>query len=317
MAQKLIGVAVRAPDGVGVVAEIEKAERMGIPAAWLTTGGAGLDALTIFAAAAVRTERIMLGTSITPTWPRHPIVVVQQVQVLAQLAPGRFRLGVGPSHKPSVQDTFGIGFNKPLGHLREYLHILKTLLRQGEIEFSGRYYMANARIATPADVPVMASALRSGAFELCGAETDGAISWVCPGDYLRDVAIPAIHRGAEKAGRPTPPLIAHAPVCVHENPEEVAAAAREQIGNYPRSTFYARMFADAGFPEAFEEKWSDAMIDAVVLWGNESKVADRLRDLLSFAGEIIVTPISAGEDRAASLDRTLRLVAEVAQSVTS
>ena len=48
-------------------------------------------------------------------------------------------------------------------------------------------------IPEPADVPVMASALQRRSFELCGAEADGAISWVCPGGYLRDVAIPAMN----------------------------------------------------------------------------------------------------------------------------
>jgi len=94
MDQKRIGVVVSAADSAGILARIEQAEQLGIPAAWLTTGGTGLDALTLYAAAAVRTSRIRLGTSITPILPRHPLVVVQQVQVLAQLAPGRFRLGL-------------------------------------------------------------------------------------------------------------------------------------------------------------------------------------------------------------------------------
>lgn len=317
MSEKTIGVVAMARDATGVLANIERAERMGIPAAWLTTGGAGLDALTVFAAAAVRTERIKLGTCITPTFPRHPIVTVQQVQVLAQLAPGRFRLGLGPSHQGAVEQTFGIEFKAPLTHLREYIHIVKALLREGAVDFDGKYLHAHARTAGPvADVPVMASALRPRSFELCGEVADGAISWVCPGAYLRDVAYPAMQRGAAKAGRPVPSLVAHAPVCVHDDAEEARAAAREQVGFYPRAPFYAAMFAEAGFPEAQEGTWSDAMLDAVVLSGSEERVAQRLRELLDWgATEIIAHPITAGSDREASLERTLRLVAEVAQSV--
>jgi hypothetical protein len=55
--------------------------------------------------------------------------------------------------------------------------------------------------------------------------------------------------GAERAGRPVPPLIAHAPVCVHRQQAEVYAAVREQIMN-PRLPFYQHMFKAAGFPEA-------------------------------------------------------------------
>lgn len=315
--KRTIGVQVVAPDAPGVLAGIEQAERLGIPTAWLTTGGAGLDALTLFAAAAVRTQRIKLGTSITPTFPRHPLVAAQQVQVVAQLAPGRFQLGLGPSHQATIGGTFGIEFQAPLTHLREYIHIVRTLLREGAIDFEGRYLRAHARIARPLpDVPVLASALRRLSFVLCGEVADGAISWVCPATYLRDVALPALKEGAARAGRPVPPLVVHAPVCIHENADEVRAAARDHLGYYPRAPFYAQMFADAGFPEARKGEWSDGMIDAVVLWGNEGRVAERLRDLFSWgATEVLVTPIGAGKDRAASLERTLALVAQVAKAV--
>ena len=156
----------------------------------------------------------------------------------------------------------------------------------------------------------MASALQVKSFELCGAEADGAISWVCPGTYLRDVALPAMKAGAERAGRPVPPLIAHAPVCVHDQPDEVRAAIREQVGN-PRLPFYQRMFAAAGFPEASNGTWSDAMIDATGLWGNESQVMEKLEGLFALgATEVLASPITAGSDRNESLERTLRVLAQ-------
>ena len=290
MSRSGLGVVISAPDSDAILESIARAEELGIPAAWMTTGGAGLDALTLFAAASVSTQRIMLGTSITPTFPRHPVVIAHQVQVVGQLAPGRFRLGIGPSSQAGMQGTFGANFLAPLGHLREYVRILKALLQRGEVDFDGHYYRAHARIAAPMDVPVMASALGAKAFELCGAEADGAISWVCPGRYLRDEGVPAMKAGADKAGRPVPPLIAHAPVAVHENFDEVRAAASQQFGNFPKSPFYQRMFAAAGFPEAAQGTWSDDMIDAVVLWGNETRVMERLKELFSFgAGEVMAS----------------------------
>ena len=306
-----------APDSAVLLADIEAAEKMGIPAVWMTTGGAGLDALTLFAAAAARTERIMMGTSITPVLPRHPVAVAQQVQVLSQLAPGRFRLGIGPSSPAVMEAAFGVEFRAPLDHLREYLHVVGPLLHQGSVDFDGRYYRAHAKIASPVDVPVMASALGPKAFELCGAEADGAISWVCPSVYLRDVAVPAINRGAERAGRAAPPLAAHVPVCIHEDAEEVRAAVRQQFGFFAQAPFYQRMFIAAGFPETSGGSWSDAMIDAMIdavaISGDESRVKDKLEELSSFgAAEILVSPVAAGADRAGSLDRTLRLLAEAA-----
>jgi F420-dependent oxidoreductase-like protein len=316
MPDRLIGVAIRGNKASEALEMIAQAEQLGIQAAWMTTGGARLDSITTFAAAALRTQRIKLGTSIVPTFPRHPLVMVQQTQVVAQLAPGRFRLGVGPSHRPSME-AMGMTFTSPLGHLREYLRILKALLQTGRVDFDGTYYKAHDTITEPLDVPVMASALQRGSFELCGAEADGAISWICPGSYLRDVALPAMQDGAQEAGRPVPPLIAHAPVCVHDNAEEVRAAVRQQIMN-PRLPFYQRMLIAAGYPEAEQGTWSDRMIDAVVLWGNEARVEERLHELFAWgATEVLASPVPAGSNQPASLDRTMRLLGQVAHTMAS
>ena len=312
---RIIGVAVIGQDAGEVLERIVHMEELGIPAAWLTSGGAGRDSLTMFAAAAARTDRILLGTSIVPIFPRHPVVMATQARVLAEMAPGRFRLGVGPSHRAGTERTFGYDFQAPLGHLREYLRILKVLIQQGQVDFEGDYYTARAQSGVSLDVPVMASALRQRSFELCGAEADGAISWVCPGQYLRDVAVPAMREGAAQAGRDVPPLIAHAPVCVHDDVAEMRAAVREQMSNYPASLFYQQMFAEAGFPEALEtSEWSDGMMDAVVLSGDEATVRERLMEMFAYgATELVLSPVVAGSDRNGSLERTLRLVAEVSQ----
>ena len=256
----------------------------------------------------------MLGTSIVTTWPRHPGTVVGQIQVIAGLAPGRFRIGLGPSHKKEMQDALGFDFKEPLTHLREYIHIVKALLRKGKVDFEGRHYKVHVGTdQTFPDVPVMISALREGAFRLCGAEAEGAISWVCPGSYLRDVALPAMEEEAKKASRPTPPLIAHVPVCVHDNPDEVRSAVREQLAYYPSQPFYANMFADAGFPEAKETGgWSDGMLDAVALSGSEDEVAQGLNKLFEIgAEEILVTVLPVGSDPDATYARTMGLLVDM------
>ena len=159
MAEKRIGVAAMGGDSRAVVARIQRLEELGIAAAWLTSGGAGPDALTTFAAAAAVTDRILMGTSIIPTYPRHPIVAVAQTQVVAQLAPGRFRLGLGPSHKVSIEPMFGIEHNAPLTNLREYIQVVKELLWQGQVDYDGTQYHGHGSLpgAPAPDVPVMAS----------------------------------------------------------------------------------------------------------------------------------------------------------------
>ena len=229
MPTKRIGIHAGAPNAEASLDLMRRAESAGVQAAWLTTGGTGLDALTLFAAAAVQTDSIRFGTSIVPTYPRHPIVVAQQVQVHDQLAPGRLRLGVGPSHRPTMRAMFGYNLRAPLTNLREYLVILRALLHEGAVDFDGQEYTAHASIPRPVDVAVMASALQEGSYELCGELADGAISWVSPAVYLRDKALPAMRRGSDQARRETPPLIAHAPVCISDesgrDPAGGAAAA--------------------------------------------------------------------------------------------
>ena len=218
MPEGVIGVAIQAPNAAAAVQQIVQAEQAGIPACWMTTGGIQADALIVFAGAATCTARIAMGSAIIPTWPRNPVFIAQQTLALESLAPGRFRLGIGPSTEAAMR-PFGVDFRMPLTQLREYLIVLRSLLHEGQVDFQGAIVRARARIAAPVETPIMASALQEQSFELCGELADGAISWVCPPAYLRETALPALRRGAEAAGREPPPLIMHAPICVEDDPE--------------------------------------------------------------------------------------------------
>ena len=200
MSEKTVGIAIPAPDARSVIDSVIEAESAGVKAAWLTSGGDAGDALTALAVAAAQTESIKLGTSIMQTWSRHPITAARQAQTIDAIAPGRLRLGVGPGHLQAMQETFGAGFEAPLGHLTEYVRVLKGLLETGEIDFQGEQIVAKAELPAPTQVAVMASALRPRSFEMCGAEGIGAISWVCPHPYVRDTALPAMRAAAEGAG---------------------------------------------------------------------------------------------------------------------
>ena len=317
MADGRIGIAATGGDANQVLARIRAYEERGIHAAWLTVGGANLDGITLMAAAGARTEEILLGTCIVPTWGRHPVAAAQQVQVAAQLSGNRFRFGIGPSHADAMRAVFGADYRAPLRALREYLTVVKGLLERGAIEFEGAVYRAHAALPAPVPgVPVMASALRPRSYELCGELADGAISWVSPTAYLRDAALPAMERGAARAGRPRPPLVVHVPICVHDDPAEVRAAVRAQLAHYPRLPFYQAMFAAAGFPEAGETGgWSDAMIEAVVCSGPEERVAERIGETFARGGdEIIASVVTAGPDPEASRERSLALLAGLARA---
>jgi alkanesulfonate monooxygenase SsuD/methylene tetrahydromethanopterin reductase-like flavin-dependent oxidoreductase (luciferase family) len=91
-----------------LVMRVKQAERRGIATAWTTVGGPTADPVTAYAAVGAVTDRIGLGTAVTPTYPRHPLTLAAQAIAIHDLAPGRLRLGVGPSHKPIIEGAYGL-----------------------------------------------------------------------------------------------------------------------------------------------------------------------------------------------------------------
>jgi alkanesulfonate monooxygenase SsuD/methylene tetrahydromethanopterin reductase-like flavin-dependent oxidoreductase (luciferase family) len=65
--------------------------------------------------AAAKTSIMCIGTSVTPTYPRHPLVLAQQTLFLYDLAPGQLRLGIGPSYRFIIEDAYGLHYQKTLG----------------------------------------------------------------------------------------------------------------------------------------------------------------------------------------------------------
>jgi alkanesulfonate monooxygenase SsuD/methylene tetrahydromethanopterin reductase-like flavin-dependent oxidoreductase (luciferase family) len=245
-------------------------------------GGASSDALTSFAAAAVQTERIVMGTSITPTYPRHPIVLASQAIALEGLMPGRLELGIGTSHKPTIEGSFGIPMGKPLTHLREYLTILRALLWEGSADFQGEYFNVKANLpdgTVPSNTPISISALRKNAFNLAGELADAAITWVTPLPYIAETALPNLQAGADRAGRARPRLIAHVPVAVSTDRPAVADAFRNQFPAYSKLPFYQNMFADAGYPVTPQRTMTDELVDILAVSGTPDEIRQRLESI--------------------------------------
>jgi len=302
-----IGIAVNQPTGVlDTIALGEKVESLGFHAVWLTSGGGG-DCVPMLAALAQRTRRVLLGTSVVQSLPRHPTVLAQEMHVIAQLAPGRVRLGIGPSHRP-LMESLGLPFDAPLGRLEEYVQILQAMFASGKVDFQGRYYKAVAALPSPVDVPVMIGTLRQNAFELAGRAADGGITWLCPAPYLRKVGLPAMRASAKAAGRATPPLIAHAAVRVDDNADRVRSIVRATIGNI-RLPFYQRMLEDAGYPEALRGEWTDRLVDEVILWGSPDRIRERLEDMAGTSDEVLVRVVVGPGEGVANIESTLKAIA--------
>jgi F420-dependent oxidoreductase-like protein len=310
-----IGVQLSNRDGRDLVETIRRADELGVAAVWTPQGGVMPDTMVLLGAAAMVTRDVKLGTSIVPTWPRAPILIAQQAMGLHALAPGRFRLGIGPSTPAAMGPLYGADYRKPLTQLREYLTVIRSFLHEGAVDFHGEFVSARVRLREPVDVPVMASALSPGAFRLCGEAADGAISWMCPWAYLHDVALPALREGAAAAGRESPPLVAHLPICLSSDINEVRVAAQEQVGAYGTFPVYQAMFKAAGYPDV-AEGFSDELIDALVAYGSDDQIIERLA-LIRHGGaaEVMTHILFVGEDRTAYQDRAFALLARAQHEI--
>ena len=299
----------------GTLDFISRLEKAGLQTAWLTNTAQAPDPLGVLAVAAATTDRIELGTSIVQTYPRHPLALVQQALVIDELAPGRLRLGVGPSGPRVIEPTFGIPYTRPTTHLREYVTILRTALQTGSVDFHGELLTGRLRLSGPTQVRVLASALRGKSFHLAGAIADGAISWMCAREYIRDVAAPAIAAGADEAGRERPPLIVHVPLVVSTDEAAVRRQVPVQFGFYLKVQMYQNMFRDAGFPEAAEGTFSERLTDHLAIWGDEDTVRRRVAEMREYgASEILVSIVNLDDDRAAA-DRTVEVLGDLARDI--
>lgn len=276
-----VGLVINTGSARNAIQAIIQAEQAGVRQIWTTQGPTTADALTIYTVAAMQTSSIRLGTSILPTYPRHPLAVAAQVRAFYELAPGRLRLGLGASHRPTIEGMYGIQMTDPLAHLREYIHVLRAALWEGKVDYQGRFYQVNASLPGTARVPILMAALGEGAFETSGELADGALSWVCPVHYLLQAGLPALQGGAKRAGRPAPPLVAHVPVALDTDRQAVLAAARKRLGHYGKLPFYRHMFAKAGYSIPEDGTLPDVLIDNLVVNGDEQAVATRLTGLLS------------------------------------
>jgi alkanesulfonate monooxygenase SsuD/methylene tetrahydromethanopterin reductase-like flavin-dependent oxidoreductase (luciferase family) len=118
--------ALGAADPLSYVTErAREAEAAGVDDIWLNQG-LDNDAITVAALVAREVPRIIVGTAVVPVYPRHPITLASQAKVAQFAAGGRFALGIGLGAKTPVEGVFGVPFDRPIGHLRDYLLALRA-----------------------------------------------------------------------------------------------------------------------------------------------------------------------------------------------
>jgi F420-dependent oxidoreductase-like protein len=300
------------------IALAQRSEAVGFRGFFLGTAF-GLEPITTLAAVAQHTERIGLGTSVVPTWPRHPFVIAQQAATTNAASGGRFRLGIGPSHPP-VMSMYGIASEHPIRHTREYVTIVKALLAEGSVKFRGDHFSVFGflDVEQGGEPPVLLGALRPRLCALAGELADGAIAWLVPVDYLAGTVVPAVARGATGAGRTPPPVLASMPCVLSRDRDAVLELARRELAIYLGVPTYVDVFVRAGLlPDhgEAEKGWTPELVDALVVWGDAATLAARLQAFFDAgADELIVSPFGCGPDPSANLDDLLEVLGELNRS---
>ncbi len=251
-----------------------QAEKGGFEAVWVPEGG-GRDSLTSLATIAMRTEKVKLGTGILPIFARTPTNTAMGAAGMAAVSDGRFILGLGVGHAPTVESRDGIPFKQPMTRMRETILIVKALLAGEKVNFTGKQFKltgASMGASTPkSKVPIYIAALGPQMLELAGELADGVLmNWTAV-DYLGE-AIGHIKRGTEKAGRDLSEIdiAGYVRVAVGDDVSTSRDSLRYQVARYASNPFYRNFFAETGF----DEEMSDAA--AALADGNLDKAADSI-----------------------------------------
>jgi len=228
-------------------------EAWGYDSLWVTHGG-GRDAFLVLSAYTQATQTIGVGTGVVPIYPRHPVALAQEALTLAELSAGRFRLGVGVSHRPSMTEALGLELGKPLQVMREYVEVLRAALT-GQADHLGERYRVRWRSALPRlpkPPPVLLAGLSAKMLELAAEIGDGVILWLCTPAFIREVGLPAIRRGRERAGKPLEgfEIVAAVPAALTTDVPAATALFREELVRYLLLPFYRAMLIASGFGEA-------------------------------------------------------------------
>jgi F420-dependent oxidoreductase-like protein len=253
-----------------MTSEAARAEKDGFASFWVPQIF-NHDALTALAVIGREVPRIELGTSVVPTYPRHPMMMAQQALTVNAATDGRLCLGIGLSHQMVVEGMWGMSFDKPVRHMREYLEVMMPLLEGKPVSHAGEAFRVNGAISVPGGTRpgVVIAALGEQMLNVTAALADGTLTWCTGPQTLKNHTIPTIRAAADKHGRDSARVIAALPVCVTKD----VAAAHERA---------ARVFVIYGQLPSYRamlDKEGAAGPADIAIAGSESEVLDRISAL--------------------------------------
>ena len=235
------------------------ADRLGYDAAYVTHI-AGRDSLTVLMAYAAATERIRLGTGVVPIFSRTPATMAQTAATIDEYSDGRMVLGLGVSHRVTVENWHGQKIVKPVTQMREYVSGVRAILRGEEPPDSAFFPTKFAFMGYSArpELPIYVAALSPNMIRLAGELADGVMLWLCCPSYIETTVIPTLREGVEASGRTFDDfdVVAAVPVALTDDPESARAALRQDLIPYASLPFYRAMLEASGFADelaAFDE----------------------------------------------------------------
>ncbi|OBK93886.1 LLM class F420-dependent oxidoreductase [Mycobacterium sp. 1165178.9] len=293
----------------GVVAETD-----GFTAFWMPQVPGYLDAMTAVALIGQATDRIEIGTAVVPIQTRHPMILAQQALTTQVVCGGRFTLGIGPSHHWIVNSQLGLPYDRPARLMDNYLDVLGAAFAgPGSVDVDNETYCVHSPVDVTdwLEMPVLLSALGPTMLQLAGERSGGTILWMADERAIADHVVPRITAAADRAGRPSPRIVAGVPValCSNNETDDARGYASEVLGHADFSPNYVRLLQHGDAQDV-----GDTMAT-----GDEAAVLDRLNRYRD-AGvtDLAVRIVPLGKDigeRTKSRRRTQEFLSSLCPSV--
>ena len=263
------------------------------------------DGFTPLAVAAQVAPELQLGTAVVPVYTRGPGLLAMQAATMAELAPGRFALGVGSSSDVIVERWNAVPFDEPYKRVRDTVRFLRAALTGDKVDaeyetFTVRGFRLGRRVEQPPQLYV--AALRPGMLRLAGREADGAIiNWLSADDVRQVVG--EVGPGKE--------IVARIFVCPTEDAERARFVGRMGVAAYLNVAVYAAFHEWLGRGPQLKGMWDawragdrkaalaaipDEVVDALVIHGSAEHCRAQVQRYVDNGVTIPVLAILPGGD---------------------
>ncbi|HEX6262115.1 MAG TPA: TIGR03620 family F420-dependent LLM class oxidoreductase [Actinomycetota bacterium] len=263
------------------VAELDE---LGYGAVWIPEGRGSKEVLSHAAVLLGASDRIPLATGIANIWFRDPAAMASGARTLADAFPGRFVLGVGVSHAPTVERRLGLAYERPYSRMVDYLDGMEA----------ARYPAGGAGGAPP----LVLAALGPRMLRLAAGRAAGAHPYF--------VSVEHTAQAREILGE-APLLAPEQAVVLETDPGRAREVARGYMGHYLKLPNYAGNLRRLGWSDDDVDGPSDALVDAIVAWGDEDAVVRRVREHLDAGADHVSVQVLLEDARAIPLDGYRRL----------